>query len=143
MPAKIVSIILIAVITLTASCKKSDEFIEVKSTDKGVFVGINNLAEKTPVFYKTELNGAEFEFFVVKINGEVKPFLNRCRRCYRSGLGFSFDKTHIRCKTCNEKFLIEDIPQGVGSCYPIPLPAKVEGEQLAIDFNSLRFKTYK
>jgi nitrite reductase/ring-hydroxylating ferredoxin subunit len=129
--------IVVAVIAL-AACNRNGDFIEIMNAEKGISVNIKGLIEKKPVFYKAEIKGTEFEFFVIKINGEVRAFLNRCKKCYGSGLGFSFDETHVRCRACNEKFQIEDIAHGVGSCYPIPLASAAQGDTISIKIEPLR-----
>lgn len=128
---------LVSLLLFAAACTRTEDFIIVRDAEKGISVDIKALIEKKPVFYKAEFKGSAFEFFVIKINGEPKAFLNRCRKCYNSGLGFRFDDTHVQCRACNESFPIEDIAHGVGSCYPISLNSRVEGEKITVKLEPL------
>lgn len=120
-----------------ASCTSTEDFVVIRDAEKGISVDISSLTEKKPVFYKAEFKGSEFEFFVIKIKGEPKAFLNRCRKCYNSGLGFRFDSTHVQCRACNESFPIEEIAHGVGSCYPISLNSSLEGGKMTVRLEPL------
>lgn len=119
------------------SCTSTEDFVIIRDAEKGISVDVSSLTEKKPVFYKAELKGSKFEFFVIKIKGEPKAFLNRCRKCYNSGLGFRFDSTHVQCRACNESFPIEEIAHGVGSCYPISLNSSIEGGIMTVKLEPL------
>jgi hypothetical protein len=135
---RLFALLVISVVIALTACSKKEDFIIISNAEKGISFKIAGMVEKKPVFYKAEFKDSEFEFFVIKINGEVRTFLNRCRKCYGSGLGFSFDETHVRCLACNEKFPIEEIVDGVGSCYPIPLKSSVQGDTIYIKIEPLR-----
>jgi uncharacterized membrane protein len=106
------------------SCQRNNDIIRIKNTSGDIIVRADALAEQVPVFYAIDIKRTEIEFFVVKIDGKIYSFLNRCRKCFSSGRGFVFDNGYVRCMTCNVGFPAAAITKGVGSCYPIPVQGK-------------------
>lgn len=114
------------------SCSQKSSFPEAPTIGDDIVINVNNLAEKAPVFYKTRVNNTTIEFFVIKVKGQTKVYLNRCRRCFNSGLGFVFDKEYARCKSCDVMIPIDELSEGIGSCYPIHVDGRLINGQYLI-----------
>jgi hypothetical protein len=123
------------------SCSEKESFQYI-SPQGNQFIILHNSPPEVPVFYTTEINSRRIDFFVIRIEGETRVFLNRCRRCFNSGLGFRFEDKYIRCRTCNVTYPVREVLKGIGSCYPIPVKARVEGRYCYINTEDL-LEAYK
>ncbi|MFN3740663.1 MAG: Fe-S-containing protein [Thermodesulfovibrionales bacterium] len=113
------------------SCTKEEPFQRINPVNDE-FVISHDKSDGIPHFYRAEVEGRKIDFFVIKLNGQLMVFLNRCRKCFNSGLGFRFEDRHIRCRACNVTYPVKEISKGIGSCYPLPVKARSEGRYLRI-----------
>ncbi|MBF0328502.1 MAG: DUF2318 domain-containing protein [Nitrospirae bacterium] len=113
--------LLLLCVFLIAACseKSGNSFTKIPDNDQSIAMKVEQLPEKTPRFYEISSGNKKIEFFVIALDGKPGAYLNRCRKCFNSGLGFRFNEDIITCKTCNESFPLTEIPTGVGSCHPI------------------------
>lgn len=116
---------------LLSSCTKEEAFKTINPVNNEIVIS-HDKQDGIPEFYRTEINGKRIDFFVIRLDGELKVFLNRCRRCFNSGLGFRFEDGLIRCRACNVTYPVREISRGVGSCYPIPVKSRSEGRYIRI-----------
>ncbi|WP_203471984.1 Fe-S-containing protein [Dissulfurispira thermophila] len=121
-----------AIFLFLISCSQKISFLEPSTVGEDVVINIDNLTEKSPIFYKTKIDDTTIEFFVIKVKGQTHAYLNRCRRCFNSGLGFAFDKEYMRCKSCNIIIPIDELSEGIGSCYPIHVNGRLINGQYHI-----------
>lgn len=108
------------------SCSEKESFQYIQPSGDEIVL-LHESSEGIPVFYRTEIEGKRIDFFSIRLEGENRVFLNRCRKCFNSGLGFSFEDKYVRCKACNVMYPVREISRGVGSCYPIPVPSRSDG----------------
>lgn len=113
------------------SCAREESFQTVNPVDDELIIA-HDKPEGKPDFYSAEIDGRKIEFFVVRLNGQLMVFLNRCRKCFNSGLGFRFEDGLIRCRACNVTYPVKEISRGIGSCYPIPVKSRSEGRYIRI-----------
>ncbi len=132
---RLLSALVISLLFLS-SCSEDEDFQPITMNDTESVI-IHDKPEGIPSFYRTEIEKKKIEFFVIRLNGENRVFLNRCRRCFNSGLGFRFEEGLIRCKACNVTYPVREISKGIGSCYPIPVKARSEGRRLYISSRDL------
>lgn len=113
--------------------RSGDSLTKVPDNDQNIVINVEQLSGKKPRFYEINAGNKKIEFFVVKLDGQPGAYLNRCRKCFNSGLGFSFEEDTVRCKTCNEKFPLSELPTGVGSCHPIRVMGILNGGKFVIE----------
>lgn len=78
------------------------------------------------------------DFFVYReSDGTYRAALDACRKCYRWRKGYRLEKGSVVCRKCGETFTIDSLHEGRGSCVPIPLTSKLDGNALAIPIAEL------
>lgn len=78
-------------------------------------------------------SGATVSFFVYRDSSEaLRAALDACRKCYRWRRGYTFDGEHVVCRKCGERFEIDTLHEGRGSCAPISLSSTRDGNTLRI-----------
>ncbi len=123
--------IILFLLSILISCAEEQAFQHVSPVDDEMVIS-HDKPDGIPDFYRTEINGKRIDFFVVRLNGGARVFLNRCRKCFNSGLGFRFEDGLIRCRACNVTYPVKEISRGMGSCYPIPVKSRSEGRYIHI-----------
>lgn len=112
-------------------CAEEQAFKSIKPANDEIIIS-HDKPEGIPDFYRAEIDGRKIDFFVVSLNGQLMIFLNRCRKCFNSGLGFRFEDGLIRCRACNVTYPVKEISRGIGSCYPISVKSRSEGRYIRI-----------
>ncbi|TAN45068.1 MAG: DUF2318 domain-containing protein [Nitrospirae bacterium] len=134
-------IILLVLMFGACSERGGNSFTKVPDNDQSIVINVEQLSEKIPRFYEINAGNKKIELFVIKIDGQPGAYLNRCRKCFASGLGFSFEENSIRCKTCNESFPASEIPTGVGSCHPIRIKGVLNNGNFSVERKAV-YSTY-
>lgn len=124
-------------ILLLASCAKKPAYPDAPVSGETITIDIKTLKEEAPVFYSLRYKGKRIDFFVVKMKGEVQSYFDACAKCYTGKLGYRADKQYVICKKCDIRYSIESLKTGFGSCYPIALRGKAEGNRYRIDKKSV------
>ncbi len=125
--------ILLFSILLLAACAKKPTYPEAPVSDEAIIIDIKSLKEMSLVFYSLHYKDKKIDFFVVKVNEEVQSYFDACERCYPQKLGYRTDGEYVVCKACNVRYPIDSLKSGIGSCYPIVLKGRVEGNRYIID----------
>lgn len=112
-------------VILVLSCKKGTSYKEPHFDGTNYVIDISMLQESQPEFYAPSINNKRVCFFLIRVHGEVQSYFNACRECYPKKLGFYLDNGYIACKSCNVKYPVEALKDGMGSCYPIRLKGSV------------------
>ncbi|MEJ2697077.1 MAG: Fe-S-containing protein [Candidatus Sulfobium sp.] len=107
--------------TLLLSCSKSIPYHDLPFDGQSVSIDITGVRENQPEFYSVVVDGKKLSFFIVRINGEIQSYFNACARCYPRKLGFNPDGGDMRCRSCNAKYPLDELKEGIGSCCPIRL----------------------
>lgn len=95
-----------------------------------------------PRFFGYGHGKASVSFFVVLLEEEVESYFNACETCHAKKRGYELRGERIVCKACGESYLVEELKQGVGSCYPVRLEGRAEGGEYLIPLEALRAKAY-
>ncbi|NOX19784.1 MAG: DUF2318 domain-containing protein [Nitrospirae bacterium] len=130
-------LISVCIIILVTSCqgKPAYEPVEVK---KGyVIIDITGLKDSEPSFYSVKLNKKRIDFFLLRLGKDIESYLDACMKCYPNKKGFRADGFYLICKYCNERYPLDSLQKGIGSCYPIPLKGYLEGKLYKIDIKTL------
>jgi len=130
-------VILLLPILMLTSCAKKPIYPEAPVSGEAIMIDIKTLKETPPVFYSFRYKDKRIDFFVVKVNDEVQSYFDACAKCYPEKLGYRHDKQYIVCKKCDVRYSIESLKIGIGSCYPIILKGKTEGDKYIIDKKSV------
>jgi len=115
-----------------AACAQQPLYPEPVRKGAVVSVDIAALQESVPQFYSYNSLGRTVRFFIIKIDGRVLSFLDACMKCHPKKRGFRFDSGSVICRACDERFPVSEIEKGFGSCYPIRIEGKVQGQQYLI-----------
>lgn len=62
----------------------------------------------------------------------VRTALNACDICYRAKLGYRQEGAYVVCNNCGNRFPIAEIAAVSGGCNPVPLVARIDGQDLVI-----------
>ncbi len=133
-----VKIFLILIILFFISCSTNEVFLSPEIKGNDIMIDINKLIDKMPVYYRIFNDEKKIDFFVIKGDNNIKVYLNNCRKCFSSGLGFSYEDGYLRCKTCGVRFSVDELPSGMGSCHPVIIPFYREGNKLIISLSILK-----
>lgn len=129
-------VLLIPCLLLTA-CAKKPAYPDAPVSGETITIDIKTLKEEAPVFYSLRHKGKRIDFFVVKMRGKMQSYFDACAKCYTGKLGYRADKQYVICKKCDIRYSIESLKTGFGSCYPIALRGKAEGDRYLIDKKSV------
>lgn len=122
---------LLLLIIFTA-CSRPLAYPEAPRSGQDVSIDISALQPGIPQYFSHSFKGANIHFFVVKMEDRVISFLDACTKCYPQKKGFRYDSGSVICKACNERYPVSEIENGFGSCYPIKLPGRIEGNKYLI-----------
>ncbi len=114
-------------------CSKMPVYPEAAYSGYGVKIPLNDLEEKKPVFFTFHDGKNKINYFVVKTDGSYQSYFDACAKCYRKKNGYRLEGSRIICRACDVNYSVNDLKEGIGSCYPIKLEGRVEGDVYVID----------
>lgn len=115
-----------AIAVLAASCNQRPGHGFVAAHDGKITVDVSELKVGSPAFFSTELDGCKVDFFLVRTDGEIRSYLDACRKCYIYGKGYEAMEGYVVCGFCNVKYPVDEIASGIGSCVPVYLKGRSE-----------------
>jgi uncharacterized membrane protein len=125
-------------LVVVSGCSRRPAYPEPPLTADAVIIAVSDLRTDLPRFFTYRQEGGEVNFFVVRTGGEVLTFLDACGRCYSKKLGYACEKGAVYCRACNERYPIEALAKGFGSCKPIRLESEIRDGKLYIRREKLR-----
>jgi uncharacterized membrane protein len=128
---------------LVSACSTRPSYPEAQVVGGAVVVDTSLLRPGEPLFLSHRFEGKCINFFVISIQDRVMSFYDACNTCYLQKKGFSYEPGFVTCRACGESFSVEDIENGIGSCYPIRLPGRMENDRYIIDLKELRAQARK
>jgi len=114
------------------ACSAKPSYPEVQAQGEVIKLDIRAFKEAEPVFYSYMHRGKRIDFFVLAMNGTIQSYFDACARCYPKKMGYQHIDGKLLCRACGMRFSLDSL-DGIGSCYPIPLKGRVEGENYIID----------
>ncbi len=120
------------------SCQGKPEYEPAPINDGFVVIDTTRLKDSKPAFFSIRFDKKRVDFFVLKIGDRIESYLDACMKCYPHKKGFRTDGFYLVCKYCNERYPLDSLKKGIGSCYPIPLKGTLKGSVYKIDINSLK-----
>ncbi len=110
-----------------SSCNRMPAYGKAPLDGRGdVAIDVKTLRRKVPVFYSFELGGRRIDFFLIKVNGDIRSYFDACAMCYPKKLGYRIEGGNIVCRACNLTYTADELKTGKGSCHPIALEGHVE-----------------
>jgi uncharacterized membrane protein len=129
--------LLLSAVVLVCSCAKKPAYPEAPFSQGGVRIELGALPENKPVFYTFYAHGKGINYFVVRLHDGVESYFDACVKCYPQERGYLFDGDRIACRACDVRYPLVNLKDGIGSCYPIKLPGRVDGGFYFIGENDL------
>ncbi len=119
------------------SCSKMPLYQQAQLQGGSVRIALKELPEKKPVFFTFHEAENSINYFVVRIDGSYQAYFDACAKCYRKKSGYRPVGDRIVCRACDVNYSVYDLKEGIGSCYPIKLEGRVEGDVYVIDRKSI------
>lgn len=131
-------------VSVLPACSRQPDYETPVRIGPDVAVDLSKLKDNRPLFFAYHYKGKKINFFIVKIGDTVMSFLDACNSCYPYKRGYIYDNGMLVCRYCNEKYRMDEIATGIGSCYPIKLPGRVQDGRylisvLILEKNASRF----
>lgn len=106
----------------------------VRSDGTTVRVSLDDIGGKRGEFFTyTAPDGGRTDFIVYRESTETfRAVLDACRKCYRWRKGYVIDGDYAVCRRCGERYGLDNLEEGRGSCIPIPLTSGRDGNTLVI-----------
>ena len=127
-----IAFMLIIVELFSCGCSKMPVYPEASFNGASVKIPLNELGEKKPVFFTFHNGNNEINYFVVKTDGSYQAYFDVCAKCYGRKKGYRLDGSRVICRACDVNYSVNDLKDGIGSCYPIKLEGRVEGNFFVI-----------
>ncbi len=127
--------LILFLIVLIFSCQSQTVDTYQVLKDNRFELNIKSLEHEIPEFFSIDLGEKKISFFVVKIGNSIESYLNACIKCYPHDMGYRYEASHVVCRYCNISYPIDSLKEGVGSCYPVPIEGKLQGDNYIIILN--------
>ena len=124
---------MIGIILLLSACSKKPVYPEAPFDGSSIMIELAALTENEPAFFTFFSNNLGINFFLLKRNGNIESYFDACGKCYPRKLGFRLADDRVVCRACDVSYRLDDLKDGIGSCYPIKLKGRVEGKIFVID----------
>ncbi|MEW6674695.1 MAG: Fe-S-containing protein [Nitrospirota bacterium] len=121
------------IVLVLYSCTGKPVYPDVPFDGSKVVIDTNGLKDEVPVFYSFRNDRKIINFFVLKIDNEVQSYFDACAKCYPKKMGYRVDRKDVVCRACDIRYSLRSLKEGIGSCYPIVLKGKLEGDKYLID----------
>ncbi len=130
--------IFVILCVLTFSCQSRSGYSKAPVEGDFVVIDTDSLKDSKPEFFSIKFGRKTVSFFVLKIGDRIESYLDACMKCYPHKKGFRVDGFYLVCRWCNERYPLDQLKRGFGSCYPIPLKGYLKGNLYKIKLNVLK-----
>jgi len=130
------TLIPILILFTLLSCAKKEQYPIVAQSDGNIKINVSDLKEGMPRFLSYKEKNKTINFIVIRTGGKVSSYFDACLKCYKKKQGYKYDDGWLLCKACGIRYPIGSL-EGIGSCYPIPLEGKLEGNLYIIKLETL------
>jgi len=120
------------------SCAREPSYIQAPFNALTSEIDVSTLMPQQPRFYSLSIKGKKISFFLLKVNGDIQSYFNACKECYPKKLGFRFEDGFVQCRSCNERWPMESLRDGVGGCCPGKLRGVLKGDKFIITREALQ-----
>jgi uncharacterized membrane protein len=122
------------------SCSRQPVYPGPSLAGQDVIIDTAAIQDDVPQFFSYLHQDRYINFFVVKIEGRILSFLDACMKCHPKKLGFRFESGSVACRACNERYPVSEIEKGFGSCYPITIEGRTDGDRYLLSAAELQKK---
>lgn len=140
-PVRFLSAALLILLLQLPGCSggRSDPDPRLHISKGRVSIDLGEFGERRGSFYHyISSSGKRVDFFVcLESSGRYRVWLDACRECYRWRKGYNIDGDVVVCRRCDERFEIDRMEEGRGSCVPVALPSSVSDGRLVIPVEAL------
>ncbi len=119
------------------SCSQTPVYHEASSDSGNITIDTAVLAENVPVFFTFRTDKKKVNFFILRTGGQIASYFDACTKCFPKKRGFRPDKEMVACRACDVSYHVNDLKDGIGSCYPIRLEGRTAGSVYLIDRESV------
>ncbi|MHB1133796.1 MAG: Fe-S-containing protein [Chloroflexota bacterium] len=103
-----------------------------------ISVPLSSLADGKARYYTLRASAKEIDFYVLKASdGSIRAAIDSCDVCFAARKGYRQEGDEMVCNNCGQRFPSVKIGEVKGSCNPVPLGSKVEGDSVTIDADEL------
>lgn len=104
-----------------------------------VRLDVGDLAAGDVRFYRFLNSGnQEVKLFVGRdAGGTLQVGFDANEICFKRKRGYQHDGEWLVCRVCDKSFRLDEVNQGGGGCKPVPLPHRVEGDELVLAENDV------
>jgi uncharacterized membrane protein len=90
-------------------------------------------------FFCYEDHGAEIRFLLARDpQGRVYSVVDACTQCYKYHKGYTFKDGFLVCRLCGNRYRLNNITTGEGSCVPIKLPSQNHNRTITVRVSDLK-----
>jgi len=136
MPRSLKALAVLLLVLALASCARKPEYTKAPASGGQIRIPIGDLGDGMPVFHSIENGGTTIDYFVVMVNGTVESYFDACAKCYPNKLGYRTEGGDLVCAYCGQRFSMDEL-KGFGSCHPIPIKGRREGDTYVINRDDL------
>ncbi len=102
-----------------------------------------SLKNEIPQFFTYVHQNKGISFFVIRLNDTVQSYFDACATCYIHKRGYRYDDGVVVCRACGMRFPVYKLEKGIGGCYPIKLPGRMENGKYLIPLASIETQSDK
>ena len=128
---------------LGAACTSQQKYASPTVVGSAVVIEVSSLQPETPRFFTYQYNNKNINFFVLRMDTGVQSYLDACASCYPHKLGYRCEEGSVVCKACGMKFSVYKLEHGLGGCYPIKIPGRIENGNYFIPLAALEAEAGK
>ena len=136
----LLSILMIAPALFIAGCTgNKGKYPVLPEENQAVSADLSAIPDGSGLFFTyPSSSGRNVDYFVYKdSSGNARAVLDACRTCYRWRKGYRLEEDQVICIKCGMKFALDGLAEGTGSCVPIALTSRREGDGLVISVSEL------
>jgi uncharacterized membrane protein len=113
---------------------QAPSFISVRTDSDSVIIPTQTLDRDQVKFYSyRDRAGEELRFILARdSNGEVHAAMDACQRCFTYHKGYIWSHGYLVCKFCGNRYKLQAMETGLGSCVPVRLPMRASGHNVNI-----------
>lgn len=132
------SIIALLLPAVLLSCAQKAEYREPVTRGDEIIIDASLLENGEPAFFIFSSGSRRMDFFVINNDGAVESYIDACRKCYQHKQGFRADGHYLTCRYCRERYPIDALKTGTGSCHPLPLKGQLRGAYYVIKISEIK-----
>jgi len=122
-----------AVVVSLSAMARAPEFTPV-SANPPISIETNDLGRGDIRFFAyRDRAGDQIRFLLARDSaGRIKGAIDACQRCSMYRKGYFSSRGDLVCRYCGNRYKLEAMESGLGSCVPVKLPFQMTGQAVNI-----------